>query len=80
MAGEAHTHGACVTSVLCTRVLVCKVQSSDSERGRASGEARPSATCLFPLSLFFCSAEQKREACIHRTPLRLSAWDEHVCA
>ena len=36
-AGEARTHGACVTSVLCTRVLVCKAQSS--ERGRGSGEA-----------------------------------------
>ena len=38
-AGEARTHGACVTSVLCTRVLVCKAQSS--ERGRGSGEAKP---------------------------------------
>ena len=35
------THGACVTSVLCARVLVCKAQSS--ERGRGSGEAKPSA-------------------------------------
>ena len=35
------THGACVTSVLCARVLVCKAQSS--ERGRGSGEAKPGA-------------------------------------
>ena len=40
-AGEARTHGACVTSVLCTRVLVCKAQSS--ERRRGSGEAKPGA-------------------------------------
>ena len=37
MAGEARTRGACVSSVLCTRVLVCKAQGS--ERGRGSGEA-----------------------------------------
>ena len=37
MAGEARTRGACVTSVLCTRVLVCKAQGS--ECGRGSGEA-----------------------------------------
>jgi hypothetical protein len=36
-AGEARTHGACVTSVLCTRVLVCRAQGS--EHGRGSGEA-----------------------------------------
>ena len=35
------THGACVTSVLCTRVLVCRAQGS--ERGRGSGEAKPGA-------------------------------------
>ena len=74
-AGEARTHGACVTSVLCTRVLVCKAQSS--ERGRGSGEA----TCLSALcaqkvaprtarcrtrsvhtcrfGLFFCSAQEQ---------------------
>ena len=40
-AGEARTHGACMTSVLCTRVLVCKAQSS--ERRRDSGEAKPGA-------------------------------------
>ena len=39
------THGACVTSVLCARVLVCKAQSS--ERGRGRGEAKTGATCLF---------------------------------
>ena len=47
-AGEARTHGACVTSVLCTRVLVCKAQGS--ERGRGGGEAEASqawcSTCL----------------------------------
>ena len=36
VAGEARTRAACVTSVLCTRVLVCEVQSS--ERGRGGGE------------------------------------------
>ena len=45
------THGACVTSVLCARVLVCKAQSS--ERGRGSGEAKPGAQhaslCAFAL-------------------------------
>ena len=41
MAGEARTRGACVSSVLCTRVLVCKAQRS--ERGRGSGEAKPGA-------------------------------------
>ena len=29
MAGEARTRGACVSSVLCTRVLVCKAQGSE---------------------------------------------------
>ena len=37
MAGEARTRGACVSSVLCMRVLVCKAQGS--ECGRGSGEA-----------------------------------------
>ena len=32
MAGEARTHGACMTSVLCTRVLVCKAQRSERAR------------------------------------------------
>ena len=45
------THGACVTSMLCARVLVCKAQSS--ERGRGSGEAKPGArhasSCAFCL-------------------------------
>ena len=51
MAGEARTRGSCVSSVLCTRVLVCKAQRS--ERGRSSGEAeavaKPGArlSCLF---------------------------------
>ena len=48
MAGEARARAACVSSVLCTRVLVCKAQRS--ERGRGSGEAEASearcATCL----------------------------------
>ena len=62
-AGEARTHGACVTSVLCTRVLVCKAQSS--ERRRGSGEAKPGAR--HPLCALFFALEQKREACIYRT-------------
>ena len=37
MAGEARTRAACVSSVLCTRVLVCRAQGS--ERGHGSGEA-----------------------------------------
>ena len=57
------THGACVTSVLCARVLVCKAQSS--ERGRGSGEAKTGPTCVFAR---FCpllpTFGQKREACI----------------
>ena len=51
-AGEARTHGACVTSVLCTRVLVCKAQSS--ERGRGSGEAIPVRDMLLRAP-FVCS-------------------------
>ena len=47
-ADKARTRGACVSSVLCTRVLVCKAQGS--ERGRDGGEAEASearcATCL----------------------------------
>ena len=80
------THGACVTSVLCARVLVCKAQSS--ERGRGSGEAR-CATCLF-VRLSFAQEQTffalgqgvicyhslswphraKREACIRTFPPR----------
>ena len=41
IAGEARTRAACVMSVLCMRVLVCKAQRS--ERGRGSGEAKPGA-------------------------------------
>ena len=46
MAGEARTRGSCVSSVLCTRVLVCKAQRS--ERGRGSGEdaAHPGALAV----------------------------------
>ena len=45
-AGEARTRGSCVSSVLCTRVLVCKAQRS--ERGRGSGEdaAHPGALAV----------------------------------
>ena len=45
-AGEARTRGSCVSSVLCTRVLVCKAQRS--ERGRGSGEdaAQPGALAV----------------------------------
>ena len=41
VAGEARTRAACVTSVLCTRVLVCRAQRG--ERGRGGGEAKPGA-------------------------------------
>ena len=62
------THGACVTSVLCARVLVCKAQSS--ERGRGSGEAKPGArhasSCAFCLlwSKIFLLWSKERKACI----------------
>jgi len=50
VAGEARTRAACVTSVLCTRVLVCKAQGSERGRGGGGGEAEASearcATCL----------------------------------
>ena len=53
--------GACVTSVLCTRVLVCKAQSS--ERGRGSGEAKPGARHA---SLCANSVATERNACLYR--------------
>ena len=56
-AGEARTHGACVTSVLCTRVLVCSAQGS--ERGRGSGEAKPGARHA-SLCAFCCQQNAKR--------------------
>ena len=49
MAGEARTRGACVTSVLCTRVLVCKAQGS--ECGRGSGEAEAWAKPVLDMPL-----------------------------
>ena len=52
-AGEARTRGSCVSSVLCTRVLVCKAQRS--ERGRGSGEAKPGARHA-SLCAFFCAS------------------------
>ena len=49
MAGETCTRGACVSSVLCTRMLVCTAQGSG--RGRGGGEAEAGqarcATCLW---------------------------------
>ena len=53
------THGACVTSVLCARVLVCKAQSS--ERGRGSGEAKLGARHA-SLRAFLFAHGQNREA------------------
>jgi hypothetical protein len=83
MAGEARTRtrGACVSSVLCTRVLVCKAQSS--ERRRGSGEAKPGARhaslCAFFCSL--CSRANTRSVHIphaaskpHRQPTSLRSW------
>ena len=79
-AGEARTHGACVTSVLCTRVLVCKAQSS--ERRRGSGEAKPGArhaSCALFCSL--CSRAKTRSVHIphaaskpHRQPTSPRSW------
>ena len=39
VAGEARTRAACVTSVLCTRVLVWKAQGCECERGGGEAEA-----------------------------------------
>ena len=39
VASEARTRAACVTSVLCTRVLVWKAQGSECERGGGEAEA-----------------------------------------
>ena len=57
------THGACVTSVLCTRVLVCKAQRS--ERGRGSGEAKPGArhASLFAVQFFAVQQNAERTYC-----------------
>ena len=57
------THGACVTSVLCARVLVCKAQSS--ERGRGSGEAKPGArhASLFAVQFFAVQQNAERTYC-----------------
>ena len=55
IAGEARMRAACVSSVLCTRVLVCKAQGSECGRGMR-GEAR-CATCLFTLSPFLPAGE-----------------------
>ena len=63
------THGACVTSVLCARVLVCKAQSS--ERGRGSGEAKLGARHA-SLRAFLFAQEQNREADI--LSLRETSW------
>jgi hypothetical protein len=51
------THGACVTSMLCARVLVCKAQSS--ERGRGSGEAQHAS---FRFRFFFAPRMRSKNA------------------
>ena len=55
---------ACVSSVLCTRVLVCKAQGS--ERRRGSGEAKAGqarcATCLALCATLFCAAQNALRA------------------
>ena len=50
--GEACTRAACVSSVLCTRVLVCKAQRG--ERGRGGGEAEASEAGARPCKKIFC--------------------------
>ena len=79
-AGEARTRGSCVSSVLCTRVLVCKAQRS--ERGRGSGEdaAHPGALAVETSFVFarggwsaFCTAKVKSNSSAESVaPSRLS--------
>ena len=72
MAGEARTHGACVTSVLCARVLGCKTQSS--EHGRGSGEAEPCARhaslCAKRKFLLIFAHEKKRFLLVSKNATR----------
>ena len=57
VAGEARTRAACVTSVLCTRVLVCRAHSSERGHG-GSGEAKPGARhAVERWSALFCAVE-----------------------
>ena len=63
VAGEARTRAACVTSVLCTRVVVCRAQRG--ERGRGSGEAKPGArhASLFAVQFFAVQQNAERTYC-----------------
>ena len=66
MAGEARTRGACVSSVLCTRVVVCSVcRAQRGERGRGSGEAKPGArhASLFAVQFFAVQQNAERTYC-----------------
>ena len=57
VAGEARTSAACVSSVLCTRVVVCRAHSSERGHG-GSGEAKPGARhASLRWSALFCAVE-----------------------
>ena len=63
VAGEARTRAACVTSVLCTRVLVCKAQRGERGRGGGEDEAVAKAGAHCPWAKELQGAE--RAASIH---------------
>ena len=72
VAGEARMRAACVSSVLCTRVLVCKAQGS--ERGRGSGEAKPGARHASWRRLEFSTfAKFVPEACLKAVKTEIDA-------
>ena len=67
VAGEARTRAACVTSVLCTRVVVCKAQRGERGRGGGEAEARAMPVRDMPLGgtglqLFFCTVQNAQRA------------------
>ena len=80
VADEARTRAACMTSVLCTRVVVCSVcsvcRAQRGERGRGSGEAKPGARhaslrVFCCLCCFCCTAKTR---CVHKCACTSHAW------